>query len=365
MKIILDKEIFLEKISLASKFTSNKLTSSNALQGVMLKIEKKTIHFYASNLNSYFHTQLNYESEKELKVVVDPRKIVEFLNLLSSGKIEIDFKEKQIIIIFGKTKGSFPLIDFEDFPIAPIIEQNKEILEKKLLEKQLPLVLFSASSDESRPVLTGVNFITDENDLLMVATDGFRLSFSKTKKTTNFPSLIIPANILEDVIHLAKEEKNISFAYSQKEKIIVFVLGDKEIYSRLIEGDFPPYERVIPVELKTKIIIEKDELLRNIKLASVFAKDFSNVVIFDVSEEGLRVRPKVDNGEDNTTFQEVEFEGEPQKIAFNYRFLIDFLNRISSKKLQIEILRSDAPVVFRLIGEANYLHIIMPVRIQE
>lgn len=365
MKIILDKEIFLEKLTLAAKFTSSKLTSSNALQGVMLDVRKNNIHFYSSNLNSYFHTQIRHESEKETQIVVDPRKIIEFLNLLSSGKIEIEIREKQIVIIFGKTKGSFPLIDFEDFPTPPAIDKNKETLEKNLLEKQLPLVLFSASHDESRPVLTGVNFVTDDSSLLMVATDGFRLSLSKIKKSTNFPSLIIPANILDEVIHQIKNEKNINFIYSQKEKIIAFILSDKEIYSRLIEGDFPPYERVIPVENKTKITLDKEELLKNIKLASVFAKDFSNIVVFDVNQEGLRIRPKIDTNEDNTTFQEIEFQGEPQKVAFNYRFLIDFLNRVSSKKIQIEILRPDAPVVFKLIGEADYLHIIMPVRIQE
>jgi DNA polymerase-3 subunit beta len=366
MRVVFNKEVFLDKLILASKFTSNKLINTNALQGVMLQFDKKFLHFYSSNLSSFFHTKLNYQSEKELRVVVDPRKIIEFLTLLPSGEIEVEFKQKQIIIFFNKTRGSFPLIDFEDFPTPPPLKTKMEEIDKEIFNKKLPLVMFSSSQDESRPVLTGVNFVTDEDHLLMVATDGFRLSLLKTKKTTNFPSLIIPANILDEVVRLGKNEKNNYFSYFQKEKIITFILGDIEIYSRLIEGDFPPYEKVIPIEKKTSIILNKDELLRNIKITSVFAKDFSNVVVFECSNEGLRIRPKINESEENNTFQEIEFEGEEQKVAFNYRFLIDFLSRLGKeKKIKIEILRSDAPVVFKILGNNDYLHIIMPVRIQE
>jgi len=365
MKITINKDIFSEKLSLAAKFTSNKLTSLNALQGVMLFFDKTNLHFYASNLSSYFHSFLKIETEKETRLVIDPRKIIEFINLLPAGKIEIDIKEKQLVIITGKTKGSFSFIEFEDFPIAPKTEGKTDVLNKDLLENKLPLVLFSASSDESRPVLTGVNLTTDANDFIVVATDGFRLSLFKSPKTQNFPSLIIPANILEELTIFNKKGEAVNFSYSEKEKTITFILSDSEICTRLIEGDFPPYEKVIPSESKTTIILDREELLRNTKITSVFAKEFSNIVVFEINNEGLRIRPKIDSNEENITFQEIEFTGEPQKIAFNYRFLVDFLNQNKEKKIQIDILRSDAPIVFKPINKKDYLHIIMPVRIQE
>jgi len=364
MKIKLNKQEFLDKLSLSTHFTSTKISSLPVLQGVFVKLVKNKLHLYSSDINSFFHTSLNTDSDKDGEFIVDPKKIIEFLSFLTDSKIELEVKDKQLYLKAEKTKGKFALMNIEDFPLPPAIEEKDHKIKTDFLVKNLPLVLFAASSDDTRPALSGINFLTNE-ELVVVATDGFRLSLIKTKKEKNLPSVIIPADFLREIIHYLKGEKEVDFAYSEKEKVVRFASGETEFYSRLIEGDFPPFDKVIPQEKKTTVKLEKEEFLRNVKLISVFARDFSHILVLEAKKNGVKFMPKTAEGEENSSFQEGEVEGEEQKVAFNYKFLQDLLNSVNSKNIIIEILRSDAPVVFKTENNQDFLHIIMPVRIQE
>jgi DNA polymerase-3 subunit beta len=365
MKLTVLKDQLLDKINLASRFTSNKLSTVTTLQGILLKGEKNKLHLYATDLTSFIHTTMQTEISEPFQVIIEPKKIVEFLQLLPTGKITFEVLEKQITITQDKTKGNFPLIVSQDFPLPPEIKDKPEKITTKFLQENIPLVLFTASSDDTRPVLTGINFIASDDELIIVSTDGFRLSLIKTKQTSDMPSMLIPSDFLSELLRYSKDEKEVQFAFSREEKTAMFSLTDTEFYTRLIEGEFPPYDRVIPAETKTTITIDREELLRSIKLISVFAREFSNVVVCEFKKDGLYIRPKKDSNEDNSAFVETEMKGEEQKVAFNFKFVIDLLNNVGSKTLHLEILRPDAPVVFKTDKNPNFLHIIMPVRIQE
>ncbi|MDO8497160.1 MAG: DNA polymerase III subunit beta [bacterium] len=365
MKINTQRDVFLNKINIASHFTSNKLSSTAILQGILCKEEKDELHIYSTNLKTYYHSKIKVPVEKNTEFVIEPRKIIEFLNFLEPRELIIEIKEKQIVFSQGKTKGAFPLMSASDFPLPPKIQEKEEKINSKLLLKNLPLVLFAASADETRPILTGVNFVNSGESMIIVATDGFRLSLLKEKGGVSIPSMIIPSDFIDELLRYAKDSKEIRMSFSREEKITLFTVEDDEFYSRLIEGEFPPFERVIPTEVKTKIVADRSELLRNTKLISVFARDFSSVVVCKFSKNTLSMRPKKEASEENTAEQEVEMEGDEQQVAMNYKFLLDFLNHADCKKVTIEILRSDAPLVLRTDNNPQFLHIIMPVRIQE
>ncbi len=365
MKIIFQRDILLENILYASRFSSSKLSSLITLQGVLIKNEKGLIHFYSTNLSSYYHSSVKTEEKQAFEIVVEPKKLVEFISLLAPGKLEIEVKEKQIVITQNKTRGEFPIMVSKDFPLPPTIEEKPQKIKTDFFIKNLPLILFSTSSDESRPVLTGVNLVSQDEELLMVTTDGFRLSLLKLKKDIELPSMIIPSSFLSEAVSFLKDEEAVELSYSPKEKLISFKIGKYNLYSRLIEGEYPPFEKVIPADKKTIIETDKDELVRNIKLISIFARDISNIVILQTTKEALQLKPKTEVGEHNSAQQEAIIKGDEQKIAFNYKFLLELLNHLEGKKITIELLRSDSPAVFKSDKNPNFIHIIMPVRIQE
>lgn len=365
MTLTAQKDLLLEKLNLVSRFVSNRLASSTALQGVLIKTDDTHVHLYSTNLATYFHTSFAYKEKEPIQVIIEPRKVIEFLNLLNPGEVTVELSDKQVTIKQDKTKGTFPVMSAEEFPMPPSITENEQKLESSFFQDNLPLLLFTASSDETRPTLTGINFVNAESELLMVATDGFRLSMIKKKAMGEIPSMIIPSDFLQEILKSLKDLKTVQFAFSSEEKMVKFTVGGDEYFSRLIEGEFPQFEKVILNESKTKVKVDKAELMRNVKLISIFARDFSNVVIAEFTKQGLTIKPKKEANQENTAFQEIELEGEDQKIAFNYKFLLDLLNHVEDKTILIEILRADAPVAFKLEKNLDFLHIIMPVRIQE
>lgn len=365
MKITLNKENLLKKINLASKFTSSRMSSSTSLQGVYLKKEEEKLHFYSTNLNLYYHGFLKTEEKGSFVTVIDPKKIIEFLSLLPLNNVDLEIKEKSIILTQGKTKGDFPVFPSSDYPLPEEKKIKKQKIETSFLKEILPLLFFSVSNDESRPVLTGVNFVSNDGSTQLVTTDGFRLSLYNLKENLPISSMIIPSFFLSEVSKLTKDKKEVFFSFEDDEKKLTFYLDNDELTTRLIDGEYPPYEKVIPTDKKTTIIVDRDEFLRNIKLVSVFARDFSNIVVLETEEQSIKLSPKTADKEENFTYQEAEINGEKQKIAFNYKFLTDFLTNCFSKKIIIELLRADSPAVFKIEKNENFLHIIMPIRIQD
>lgn len=365
MKCTIHKDMFLSEIGNVQKFTSNRLNTATALQGVYIKIEKGELHMYATDLNTYCHAFMPVSTKESAEFVIEPKKMIEFIQFLDPGDIHIDVLESSVKVSQGKTNGVFPIMMVEDFPLPPVLQEEAEDISPEFLLKNLPFLLFTASTDDARPVLTGINFVVSDEDLTLVSTDGFRLSLVKEKRKGTFSSMIVPAEFLKEVLRHVKDAKKVQFTFSDKENLIRFVVGNTAYYSRLIDGDFPPYERVIPDEKKTTVQLKKDDLLRNTKLIAIFAREYSNVIMYDFSSEGLVISPKKEANAENTTTQDIEFDGEQIKVAFNYKYVIDFLNNVEGETLELELLRAEAPVVFKIPGNETFMHIIMPVRIQE
>ena len=366
MNIHIQKEHFEENLTTASRFISSKISSVQSIQGAYLKTDKDHIVLTTTNLNDFFYVKIPAVIEEEGEVIFDLKKTAEFISLLGVGEIVIKFQEGSFVVSQGKNKGYFNTFPIEDFPTLPEISGNQIEIGKDIVEK-LPLVFFSSSKEEARPVLTGVYFGSNGGETEIVSTDGFRLSLLRpTKNKASSLGIIIPSHILNEAVRQSKTTNSFLFTVSDTEKIIKFDLDNAVIFSRVIEGEFPPYEKVVPKSYTTKIILNKAEMLRNIKLVSVFAREQGDIILCDIKKEGLTLRPKTIQGNDTQIFMEyVEMEGEELKIAFNYRYIIDFLNAVSSETITLECTTSTAPAVFRDPKSEEYLHIIMPLRTEE
>lgn len=361
MKFEISKEELLKKIIVASKFSLSRVSSNSSLQGVLIKTTEDKLEITSTNLMEHFYTDIKITNGEKDSFVIDAKKVIEFLNFLPTGKIQLDISNKKIVIRKDKTEGTFNTMSSVDFPETPKLEGKHFLIDKKTIKDILPLVLFSTAKDESRPVLTGINWSNKNDKNYLVSTDGFRLSLLENNLKNDFQGSI-SASVLNESINLVEDEDNIKITYSETDKKTMFEIGDYKIFSQLIEGDFPPFEKVIPDGYKTKIIVDREEFLRNIKLNAIFARDFSNIIIFEIKKDGFYIRPKVKEEGSMVTQQEVEFEGEEQKIAFNYKFVMDILNILKTKKIIFEMNSKNAPGVFKMENNDKYVHIIMPVR---
>lgn len=157
---------------------------------------------------------------------------------------------------------------------------------------------------------------------------------------------------------------------------ISVVQGNIAVGTQLVSGDFPPYERVVVKNFKHNIMVSRKELIQSTKTISIFTRDHSNIVVYEVGKDSLRIRPKKEAGEENNTELQAEVQGvdaQGTTLAFNYKYLLDFFASVEDDFVTMRVNRSDSPVLF-LPGKmdasdshegAAYQHIIMPVRIQE
>ncbi len=358
MNITIPNKILLEKLVFASKYCLTKINAVPSLQGGLLIFSRNKLEIITTNLNDFFHTQIEITNTEDLRAGVDIRKIVEFLSFLSPGDITLTIEKNTLTIQKDKTVGTFSLINSSDFPTLPEIKGEDQVIESSLLQKSLPYVLFSVSRDETRPALTGVHFLNKDGIQYVVSTDGFRLSLIK-KQGIGIDKLTLNAGILQDVIATGQE---IKMTMGNEEKMVSLKVGDETIYTRLIEEEFPPFERVIPDGFKTRLVMDHDELLRNVKLASIFARDFSSIIVLEIKKEGMTIKPKIKEEKGSVVFQEGEMEGEEQTIAFNYKFVLDYLNNVKSKKVIFEMNGNNAPGIWRTDEVKDYIHVIMPIR---
>ncbi|OGE65091.1 DNA polymerase III subunit beta, partial [Candidatus Daviesbacteria bacterium RIFCSPLOWO2_02_FULL_36_7] len=228
-------------------------------------------------------------------------------------------------------------------------------------------ILFASAVDEGRPVLTGILTEVVSGKLDFVATDGFRLAhrqFNLPKDKTQFKSLI-PKRTFEEVLRIISEEaiEEIHISTSANQNHVVFNLGSTIVSSRLIEGQFPNWGKIIPQKIAARALVEKEELLKAIKLAAVFAKNEANIVVLTAKKGILKLQSQAKEVGSQENEIEGEVEGEELTIAFNTKFLLDAISNSPSTQVMIEFSGALSAALIKPIGVEGLEYIVMPVRL--
>jgi DNA polymerase III subunit beta len=371
MKISLLQENLNLALTNVSRFVSSK-NQLPILNNILLSTDQGRLKLSATNLELSINYWIGAKINQEGSITIPSKEITEFVSYLSVGKIDLELKNNLLNISSEKTNSDFTTTPSNDFPEFPKI--NPETLFEinlDLFTKSIDQISFSATTDDTRPILTGVLCIFEKETIKFISTDGFRLSLKEIKLETPLDlkkdslSFLIPARSLIEVTKLAKNDQKIKIGLTTDEHQVVFVLDDIELVSRLIEGDFPDYKKLIPENYSTKIFINRDELLQSVKLASVFAKESANVVKINIKNNNLELTANAPQVGQNLIKLDSKTEGENLEVAFNYKFLTDFLSVCKSNEILIEINESLSPVFFHDQSDPSFTHIIMPVRLQD
>jgi DNA polymerase-3 subunit beta len=374
MKLQVLQEELSKTLNTASRFTSAKVQLP-VLANVLIHTEKNKLVISATNLEMSISLSIGAKVSKEGKITVPSRTITDIVSNLSSGQINLESKKESIKVSSANFKSLISGMNTADFPKVPnsIGEKSIQIQKSKFINV-LSSVLFAVSADETRPVLTGVLMIIRKDHLTLVATDGFRLSQKKMKIDSKGlfkdQNIIIPKNILNEILRLSNDEEYLRFSYDKSDNQVIFGSDSIVLSSRVIEGKFPDFERIIPKKTKIKVDLDKKELLQAVKLASVFARDSANVIKVTIGTNQIEVNAesKASGNQKTTVDAKIETDGLSKKdefiVAFNYRFVEDFINTIASEDIRIEMSDPNSPVLFLNPKDVNFLHIIMPVKIQ-
>jgi DNA polymerase-3 subunit beta len=184
---------------------------------------------------------------------------------------------------------------------------------------------------------------------------------TKSQKKTLKEGLIVAVGIINEVMALKGEEK-ISLYLNKAESQVIFEVGDALIIGRMIEGKFPDYKSVLPKDSKTTVTFNRDELLQNVKLASVFARDSSNIANLEIVGDSIKLSTKTQGVGEGETVIECQKKGEDNKISFNIKYLMDLLKTLTESEVTLRLNSPSEPAVFD-VKEKDYVHVIMPIQV--
>lgn len=338
------------------------------LSNFLLEVKKGKLLISATDLEIGISSGILVNVEKEGSITVPAKNFSDLLSNLGDQKISLTQEGETLKLTGEKIKASFQTMPAEEFP--KLYEEKGEefiSIKKSQIEEYIERVVFSAAQESSRPALSGILLDKEKNEVIMIATDGYRLSLQKnvfkTKEELGKP-LVIPSRILREILSFKEEDDQLKIYVSEKNNQVLFELGETTLVGRLIEGEFPEYQKIIPTEFNTKVYFSKDELLNAIKICSVFARETANIIKFTIEKNKIIVSANSPSVGEDTVEVEAKTEGEENEIAFNAKYVLDLLTALQKEDIVFEMTGPLNPGVFKIKEDNSFLHLIMPIRVQ-
>ena len=370
---ILAKEL-KKGLSFTEKITGKNLTLP-ILNNLLIEALPNFLKISSTDLEVGIEWWGHCKTEKEGSIAVPAKFISQLVGVLPEEKIDIKTKGNTLLIEGKNIKTQIKGFSSEEFPIIPKFLKDIYIeMDGKKLKDGLISVVDMVSTSQVKPEISGVYFSFNKGSIKLVATDSFRLTEKTIKddfknlfeKEINF---ILPQKTTRELINILPEEddKKIRIYFSESQVMFETFLPNSthpeiNLVSRQIDGEYPSYEEIIPKTSKTKIILNKDEFVKQIKMAGLFGGK-TNEVLIKVGENNIEIKSQDDEiGESELSMSAIT-EGDEVKVSFNYRFILDALTNIKSSEISFEMQGNDRPALIKPVGDASYLYVVMPIRI--
>jgi DNA polymerase-3 subunit beta len=342
---------------------------------VLLATEGSQLKLAATNLEIAISCWIAASVEEPGTITIPARLMTDFVNSLASGQVEIALspRSRSVELKCGRYDARISGLDAADFPPIPKISEGLTVKVKAdALRLAVSQVVFAAASEESRPVLTGVNTEFEGEQVTLAAADGFRLAvrnLSLDAPVGEKLAVIIPARSLTELNRLIGDQvEPVELTINPKKSQAMFRLRNVEMVSQLIQGTFPNYAQLIPSKFATRAVVKLADFLRATKSASVFARDGSGIVRLQIQPRDgkgkIAVSARAEEIGDNLGEIDASVDGEETKIAFNSKYLMDVLGVLTEEEVALETTTSSSPGVIRPVGKEDYLHVVMPMFVQ-
>ncbi len=373
MKFSCNQDTFSKYLNIVSRVVSNK-PGLPILNNVLFESEKNKLIIKATDLELSINTWIGADITDEGKVTIPAKQLTDFVNSIPEEVVQVEVEKQNFNISTSNNTASFNTMPSDDFPTIPSVEKKEDPfiqINKADLVMAINRVAFAAATDDIKPVLTGVKFEIEDDQVALIATDGLRLSRQviKVGKTSKNRSFLIPVRALIELSYIISETSNdsdelLSIYLIEDKNQVMFRVGDIDLISRLIDGEFPEYKQIIPTGFKTKCSIEREVFLNSLKIVNIIARSvLGNKMILDISSKSDQISlsaTQADLGKNESNFG-CKVEGEDLKIAFSAKLLSDILNHLDSENILFECSEAVKPGVFKIDGDDSFVHLVMPM----
>lgn len=300
-------------------------------------------------------------------VVLPGRFFVDIIKKLPGKEVKLSTNEQfQTLITSGHSEFNLSGLDPDQYPLLPRVSRDDAIqLSVKVLKNVIAQTNFAVSTSETRPVLTGVNWLIQDSELICTATDSHRLAVRKValEDESENKNVIIPGKALSELNKImtdSEEEIDIFFASNQ----VLFKVGNVNFISRLLEGHYPDTSRLFPENYEIKLGINNGEFYHAIDRASLLAREGGNNVI-KLSTGNELVELSSTSPEIGTVNEDVKasnVDGGNLKISFNSKYMMDALKAIDNDEVEIEFFGTMKPFILKPKDDDSVTQLILPIR---
>jgi DNA polymerase-3 subunit beta len=367
MKITCSQADLARAVHTAGRAAATSRAQIPILGNLLIQTTENTIRIAATNLEMEIQTRIPAQVEQSGVSTLPARLLTEIVNSLPAEPVEIRSEEgsnraeiacgRAAFEILGLPPADFPRLSDTEFEPACKVEAA-------LLRAMIRQTVFAASADDTRPFLTGVHVAVENGELRLAATDGGRLAFRAARISGTGPlARIVPGRTMHELVRLLTGPGEI--AIGGVEARVMLAAGDLHVASRTIGGPFPDYGQVIPKTFKQQIRVETEKFHEALKRVATTARDSANVVRFETGKSVLQLRSSTP--EVGQALEEIEIaaEGEPVKVAFNARYLMDALATIEASEIFLGLTGPETPGALRPADGDDYVYVLAPVRMYE
>ncbi len=362
MKLQVTQENLAKALNSVSRVASSRGTLP-ILSNVLLKTIGNRLSIAATNLDIAITHYIGSKVGEEGSITVPARLMQDFVSSLPSGIIELSLDDYKLHINTDQYQSVINGISAEDYPVMPAITEGKTWkVSGRVFKTGLQQVVVAASTDEARPVLTGVYIHSHEGQLYLVATDSYRLAEKSLIKTKEDVSLLVPASALQDLLRILGEyEDEVTVTHDDQQ--VLFKVGDVELVTRLIEGNYPDYRKLIPANFAASATLKRADLTNITKVSSLFARESAGSVTINLDKEKnqVSIRSVASQLGENTASADAAVTDDGT-ITLNSRYILDALHALSGEDVTFSFNGKLEPWVLADPKASDYLHIIMPLK---
>ncbi len=375
MKVIVKREDLAQGLRAVARAISSR-TTLPVLSNVLVATDENRLRLSATDLELAITAWVPAQVEEEGATTVPARTFSDLVGILSADVLRLSYDDdrRTLHVHGGSSETDIRCIEADEFPPLPAPELDEGVVVSVGdFREMVQQVGFAASSDDARPVLTGVFLQVEGGTLTAAASDGYRLSVRKLSVQNGGGadlSLIVPARALNEVARAARddEEAVVMVAPPGRGQVVFRVGSDVEVVSQLIEGEYPPYEQIIPQRYTTRTVVSTAAFVKACKQAEIFAREGTQSTRLAITPGGevpgeLRISATSESTGSSESTLTATVEGEPITIAFNVRFLREALEAIRTPEVALETTAPASPGVLKPVGASDFIHIIMPMHL--
>ncbi len=362
MKLECSIEKIKNAIGSVSRVTGKNLTLP-VLSAVLLIADNKNLKIRATNLSIGIEIEIPAKVEKEGIVAINGEVISSLFSTLNGDLVSFEVINSNLLI---KTKTNTIIlksIPNEDFPTLPTIEGEELIIPAKKFIEGIKSVYYSASTSEIKPEIGSIYIYPEEDLLIFVSTDSFRLAEKKIKLKQKlfFNGILIPFKNALEIIKIFENSNDDIKVILQKNQIS-FSTPLIYLTSRVVDGSFPDYKQIIPKNPNTEAVVLKQEFISSLKVSNIFSDKFNQISLtIKPNDKIFEVESKNNDIGENSTLLNGALSGDEISVNFNYKYILDCFQSITADSVKIELSGNNRAMVIKPVGDSSFMYLVMPM----